>query len=62
MGGRDGGTMPRFLGGRHAVVWAREYSAEDRERCECEMLQKALAMIPGAKRMVVGHTIQVRSL
>lgn len=25
--------MPRFLGGRSAIVWAREYSAEDERRC-----------------------------
>lgn len=44
--------MPDFLNGRQAVVWARNYSAENEERCDCEMLQSALSMVPGAKRMV----------
>jgi hypothetical protein len=43
---------PAFLDGRSAVVWARDYSAEDASKCDCESLQKALSMIPGAKRMV----------
>lgn len=50
--------MPSFLSGRQAIVWAREYSAEDRQRCECDVLEQALAKLPGAERMVVGHTIQ----
>ena len=33
--------------------------AEDRQRCECDVLERALAKLPGAERMVVGHTIQV---
>lgn len=33
--------------------------AEDARRCECDTLRQALAKIPGATRMVVGHTIQV---
>lgn len=33
--------------------------AEDRQRCDCGVLEQALAMLPGAERMVVGHTIQV---
>lgn len=44
--------MPGFLNGRQAVVWARNYSAENEERCDCNMLQSALSMVPGAKRMV----------
>lgn len=51
-------SKPRFLMGRSAIVWAREYSAEREERCDCETLEAALAGIPGARRMVVGHTIQ----
>jgi hypothetical protein len=49
---------PRFLSGRAAVVWARDYSAEDAARCDCAALGEALAGMPGAARMVVGHTIQ----
>jgi hypothetical protein len=60
MAGSSGARMPGFLGGRHAVVWTRDYSAESEGRCDCEALEQALAMIPGARRMVVGHTIQVR--
>ena len=50
--------MPRHLQGGDAVVWTRRFSHEDRTRCECDRLGKALARMPGARRMVVGHTIQ----
>lgn len=33
-------------------------NAEDKQQCNCEALEEALKAIPGAKRMVVGHTIQ----
>lgn len=33
-------------------VWARDYSAEDPGRCDCDTLQEALGMINGARRMV----------
>jgi hypothetical protein len=48
---------PEFLFGRNAVVWARDYSAEDPARCDCVALSDALAAA-GAARMVMGHTIQ----
>ena len=32
--------------------------AEDERRCDCGALEAALAALPGARRMVVGHTIQ----
>jgi hypothetical protein len=51
-------AKPQFLSGREAVVWARDYSHEDASRCDCEALQKALDGVAGAKRVVVGHTIQ----
>ena len=51
-------AQPRFLRGRDALVWSRAYSAEDPGRVDCAALQAALAKIPGARRMVVGHTIQ----
>eukprot|EP00884_Botryococcus_braunii_P022206 jgi/Botrbrau1/866/Bobra.0352s0056.1 len=61
--------MPRFLAGRSAIVWAREYSSEDERRggkavgrCDCDALRKALEGIPGAERMVVGHTIQEQGI
>lgn len=50
--------MPGFLSGRSGVVWSRDYSNEDEQYCRCDKLKEALAAIPGAKRMVVGHTIQ----
>ena len=52
MSGQNVQQEPAFLGGRSAVVWAREYSAEDARRCDCNALQQALSKIPGAKRMV----------
>ena len=52
--GTSDGRMPDFLGGRSAVVWAREYSTEDAHKCDCNALRTALSMIPGAKRMVGG--------
>jgi hypothetical protein len=61
-GGGGGGGQPRpmppFLGGRHAVVWARDFSAEDPARCDCAGLADALAALPGVARQVMGHTIQ----
>lgn len=53
---------PSFLSGRRAVVWARDYSHENEEYCDCDALQDALSKIPGAKRMVVGHTIQGKGI
>ena len=41
-------TVSRFV----VQVWARDYSAEDPERCDCDALQEALSMIQGARRMV----------
>lgn len=57
-GQSNGNSKPEFLQGRQAIVWARDYSNEDGEKCDCEALIKALDGVPGAKRMVVGHTIQ----
>ena len=51
-------AKPRFLSGREAVVWARDYSVEDAARCDCAALEKALSGVPGSARLVVGHTIQ----
>ncbi|KAK9825447.1 hypothetical protein WJX81_001287 [Elliptochloris bilobata] len=58
MEGVPDAQMPVFLGGRRAVVWARDYSNEDERQCDCSALAEALGMLPGAQRMVVGHTIQ----
>ena len=51
-------AMPDILKGRDAVVWARDYSHEDAAACDCDALRAALRALPGAARMVVGHTIQ----
>lgn len=60
LSGKRGGIQdkPAFLSGREAVVWARDYSHENEEYCDCAALRETLSKIPGAKRMVVGHTIQ----
>jgi hypothetical protein len=47
----------------HALCMATERlrpraRAEDEARCDCGALAQALGMLPGAARMVVGHTIQ----
>ena len=60
MEGDSGKPMPDFLNGRDALVWARTYSAEDPERCDCDTLEKALGMVPGAKRMVRSHGCRQR--
>lgn len=49
---------PWFLKGRDAIVWSRSYSHPDERACNCDMLQQTLEDV-GARRMVVGHTIQV---
>ena len=51
-------AKPRILSGREAVVWARDYSQEDPAKCDCNILEKTLRGVPGAARVVVGHTIQ----
>ena len=55
--GQGGRYGPEFLQGRDAVVWSRHYSLEE-AKCECDTLREALAKVPGASRMVVGHTVQ----
>ncbi|KAL2641845.1 hypothetical protein R1flu_009432 [Riccia fluitans] len=49
---------PKYLHGRQALVWIREYSNEQESRCDCGLLEETLKSITGAQRMVVGHTIQ----
>lgn len=53
---------PNELHGRNAVVWARHFSHEEHHKCDCDMLQASLGLIPGATRMVVGHTIQEQGI
>ncbi|XP_078447403.1 calcineurin-like metallo-phosphoesterase superfamily protein [Wolffia australiana] len=50
--------MPNYLRGRDSLVWLRRFS--DGPDCDCTHLEDVLSTIPGAKRMVMGHTIQER--
>ncbi|KAK9146126.1 hypothetical protein Sjap_006029 [Stephania japonica] len=58
MCGLRGGRSPSFARGRDSVVWLRRYSQEMERNCDCAALEHALRTIPGAKRMIMGHTIQ----
>lgn len=49
---------PRSCKGRNAVVWLRKFSEALAKNCDCSALEHVLATIPGAKRMIMGHTIQ----
>ncbi|XP_031262677.1 shewanella-like protein phosphatase 2 [Pistacia vera] len=55
--GLSGSRAPWYCKGRDAVVWLRKFS-DDYKKCDCSLLEHALATIPGAKRMIMGHTIQ----
>jgi len=52
--------LPPLLGSNRAIVWSRHYSQPSESACDCGELQRALALTPGAQRVVVGHTIQGR--
>ncbi|GMI96049.1 Shewenella-like protein phosphatase 2 [Hibiscus trionum] len=56
--GSMGGRAPEYCRGRNAVVWLRKFSDELAKNCDCSLLEHVLATIPGAKRMIMGHTIQ----
>ncbi|KAM0038042.1 putative calcineurin-like phosphoesterase domain, ApaH type, metallo-dependent phosphatase [Helianthus debilis subsp. tardiflorus] len=47
---------------RNSIVWLRRFSRKYVEECDCSMLEHALATIPGARRMVMGHTIQTSGI
>ncbi|KAL6971784.1 Synaptotagmin-like protein 2, partial [Sarracenia purpurea var. burkii] len=47
-----------LIRGRNSVVWVRKFSEELAKNCDCSTLEHVLATIPGAKRMIMGHTIQ----
>lgn len=44
--------------GRNSVVWSRSFSHKLAINCDCSTLEHVLATVPGAKRMIMGHTIQ----
>ncbi|XVF84283.1 hypothetical protein PTKIN_Ptkin17bG0024500 [Pterospermum kingtungense] len=56
--GLNGRRSPDYCRGRNAVVWLRKFSDELAKNCDCSLLEHVLATIPGAKRMIMGHTIQ----
>ncbi|XP_062196945.1 shewanella-like protein phosphatase 2 [Phragmites australis] len=58
--GGDNARAPEFVRGRDAVVWLRRFS--DGFDCDCQRLEGVLGMIPGVKRMVMGHTIQTEGI
>ncbi|KAI3723488.1 hypothetical protein L2E82_35103 [Cichorium intybus] len=43
---------------RNSVVWLRRFSNKVVEDWDCRMLEHTLETIPGARRMIMGHTIQ----
>uniref|UniRef100_J3N7B9 Calcineurin-like phosphoesterase domain-containing protein n=2 Tax=Oryza brachyantha TaxID=4533 RepID=J3N7B9_ORYBR len=53
-------AAPEYVRGRDAVVWLRRFS--DGVNCDCQRLEGVLEMIPGAKRMIMGHTIQTEGI
>ncbi|KAF8393782.1 hypothetical protein HHK36_019980 [Tetracentron sinense] len=53
--GLKGRFSPGIARGRNSVLWLRRFSAKN---CDCSTLEHVLATIPGAKRMIMGHTIQ----
>ncbi|KAK9072414.1 hypothetical protein SSX86_008848 [Deinandra increscens subsp. villosa] len=44
--------------GRDSLVWLRIFSNEEIKDCDCATLEHVLSTIPGARRMIMGHTIQ----
>ncbi|MBK7584292.1 MAG: metallophosphoesterase [Myxococcales bacterium] len=49
--------MPELLNGDSAPIWTREYSDGEPSAAACGALASVLTQL-GAKRMVVGHTVQ----
>ncbi|VFQ82861.1 unnamed protein product [Cuscuta campestris] len=47
-----------LVNGRDSVVWLRKFSNQMETDCDCSTLEHVLATVPGAKRMIMGHTIQ----
>lgn len=58
MNGLGEKRAPRHCNSKDAVVWLRKFSKEMEKDCDCSALEHVLATIPGAKRMIMGHTIQ----
>ncbi|KAD7478003.1 hypothetical protein E3N88_01139 [Mikania micrantha] len=56
--GLKDGVSSNLVRGRNSVVWNRKFSNKAVEDCDCSVLEHVLATIPGARRMIMGHTIQ----
>ncbi|XP_078155777.1 shewanella-like protein phosphatase 2 [Carex rostrata] len=52
--------QPMFVFERDAVVWLRAFS--DGFNCDCTKLEEVLGLIPGARRLIMGHTIQTEGI
>ncbi|XP_059655257.1 shewanella-like protein phosphatase 2 [Cornus florida] len=52
----------QLVRGRNSVVWLRKFSDELPNNCDCSALEHVLSTIPGAKRMIMGHTIQEKGI
>ncbi|KAI5660850.1 hypothetical protein M9H77_20173 [Catharanthus roseus] len=51
-----------LIRGRDSIVWTRKFSNELPKNCDCSTLEHVLNTIPGAKRMIMGHTIQEKGI
>ncbi len=49
--------LPRVLGGDDAPDWVRVYGSPEVDDATCQLLGRVLGQV-GAKRLVVGHTVQ----
>ncbi|KAL0908200.1 hypothetical protein M5K25_022678 [Dendrobium thyrsiflorum] len=58
--GLKGRRSPTHMRGRDSVVWLRRFS--EGFNCDCQHLEAILSMIPGVRRMVMGHTIQEQGI
>ncbi|CAJ1783492.1 unnamed protein product [Sphenostylis stenocarpa] len=56
--GSTGHFSPDYCRTADGLVWVRKFSRGNEQECDCSALEHVLATVPGAKRMVMGHTIQ----
>src|SRR6185369_1601407 len=49
--------LPSMLSGEDAPVWTRVFGSPEVDEATCQTLGRVLAQV-GAKRLVVGHTVQ----
>lgn len=55
------GPPPQIISGEDSPVWSRVYSEPSPDAAACKELQRVLSTL-GAKRMVVGHTVQDKGI